>query len=59
MLSAVDAADAAKKDPEQFKIRPQDPANFTIEGPFPLHDLNDKPKEARKGQFWHAVASQA
>lgn len=43
------AADAAKKDPEQFKIWREDPAKFSFEGRYPLHEVYDKAKDAWKG----------
>lgn len=43
------AADAAKKDPEQFDIWRKDPANFSFDGRYPLLEVYDKAKEAWKG----------
>ena len=51
MLTAVYAADAAKKDPEQFKIWRENPAKFSFEGRYPLLEVYDKAKEAWKGVF--------
>ena len=45
----VTAADAAKKDPEQFKIWREDPANFSFEGRYPLREVYDKAAQAWKG----------
>ena len=45
----VTAADAAKKDPEQFKIWREDPANFSFEGRYPLQEVYDKAAQAWKG----------
>jgi len=44
------AADAAKKDPEQFKIWREDPAKFSFDGRDPLLEVYDKAKEAWKGR---------
>ncbi len=43
------AADAAKKDPEQFKIWRENPAKFSFDGRYPLLEVYDKAKEAWKG----------
>lgn len=45
----VTAADAEKKDPEQFAIWRKDPANFSFDGRYPLLEVYDKAKEAWKG----------
>ena len=45
----ITAADAAKKDPEQFEIWRRDPANFSFDGRYPLLEVYDKAKEAGKG----------
>lgn len=45
----VTAADAEKKDPEQFEIWRKDPANFSFDGRYPLLEVYDKAKEAWKG----------
>lgn len=47
--SDVPAADAAKKDPEQFDIWRNDPANFSFDGRYPLLEVYDKAKQAWKG----------
>ena len=47
--SDVTAADAEKKDPEQFEIWRKDPANFSFDGRYPLFEVYDKAKEAWKG----------
>ena len=44
------AADAAKKDPEQFKIWREDPPQFSFDGRYPLLEVYDKAKEAWKGR---------
>ena len=44
------AADAAKKDPEEFKIWREDPAKFSFDGRYPLLEVYDKAKEAWKGR---------
>ena len=44
------AADAAKKDPEQFKIWREDPAKFSFDGRDPLLAVYNKAKEAWKGR---------
>lgn len=44
------AADAAKKDPEQFNIWREDPAKFSFDGRYPLLEVYDKAKEAWKGR---------
>lgn len=43
------AADAAKKDSEQFKIWREDPAKFSFDGHYPLLEVYDKAKEAWTG----------
>ena len=47
--SVVAAADAAKRDPEQYEIWRQDPAKFSFDGRYPLLEVYDKAKEAWKG----------
>ena len=49
MFSVVIPADAAKRDPEQFKIWREDPAQFSFDGRYPLLEVYDKAKEAWKG----------
>ena len=48
--SDLPAADAAKKDPEQFNIWRNDPANFSFDGRYPLLEVYDKAKEAWRGK---------
>lgn len=46
----VTAAEAAKADPEQFKIWREDPANFSFDGRYPLREAYDKAAQAWKGR---------
>lgn len=43
------AADAEKKDPEQFEVWRKDPAKFSFDGRYPLLEVYDKAKEAWTG----------
>lgn len=59
-LLLVDALpdDAAKKDPEAFKIWREDPANFSWGGRYPLREVYDKATDAWKGVSGSVLPSQ-
>ena len=44
------AADAAKKDPEQFEIWREDPAKFSFDGRYSLLEVCHQAREAWKGR---------
>ena len=46
----VPVEDAAKKDPEQFKIWRESPVDFSFDGRYHLREVYDKVKEAWKGK---------